>query len=73
MKGAVIGANVTLTASTPIIDVTGETAKEYKGVVPSNAVVPYEQDQKSFRVENFKLPVLWIIGKRKIQQIKKHL
>ena len=38
-KGAVIGANVTITASTPIIDVTGPEPKEYKGIVPENSVV----------------------------------
>ena len=70
-KGAVIGANVTLTASTPIIDVTGETAKEYKGVVPSNAVVIPGTRPKEFPSGEFQTPCALIIGKRKDSTNKK--
>ena len=70
-KGAVIGANVTLTASTPIIDVTGETPKEYKGVVPSNSVVIPGTRPKEFPSGEFQTPCALIIGKRKDSTNKK--
>jgi len=38
-EGAVLGAGVTITSSTKIIDVSGSTTQEYKGVVPKNSVV----------------------------------
>ncbi len=64
-KGAVIGANVTITGSTPIIDVTGENEKEYKGLVPSNSVVIPGTRPKSFPSGEFQTPCALIIGKRK--------
>ena len=70
-KGAVIGANVTLTATTPIIDVTGETPKEFKGIIPSNSVVIPGTYNKNFPAGNYGVPCALIIGKRKESTNKK--
>ena len=63
--GAVIGANVTITASTPIIDVTGPEPKEYKGIVPENSVVIPGTRPKTFPSGEFNTMCALIIGKRK--------
>ena len=62
---AVLGANVCLTASTKIIDVTGETPVEYKGFVPARSVVIPGSYTKSFAAGDFQVPCALIIGKRK--------
>lgn len=62
---AVIGANVTLTASTPIIDVTGPTEVIYKGRVPRESVVIPGMREKKFAAGSFGVPCALIIGKRK--------
>ena len=64
-KGAVIGANVTITASTPIIDVTGEKPIETKGEVPENSVVIPGSRPKDFPSGVFNTPCALIIGTRK--------
>lgn len=64
-KEAVLGANVVLTASTKIIDVTGETPVEYKGVVPARSVVIPGSYTKKFPSGEFQVPCALIIGKRK--------
>src|SRR6056300_501666 len=64
-KGAVIGANVTLTASTPIIDVTGKEPVEVKGIVEENSVVIPGTRPKEFPSGVFNTPCALIIGKRK--------
>ena len=64
-KGAVIGANVTLTASTPIIDVTGTSPIEIKGEVPENSVVIPGTRPKEFPSGSYQTPCALIIGKRK--------
>ncbi|MGI9572313.1 MAG: 2,3,4,5-tetrahydropyridine-2,6-dicarboxylate N-succinyltransferase [Candidatus Actinomarinaceae bacterium] len=64
-KGAVIGANVSITATTPIIDVTGKEPKEFKGVVPENSVVIPGTRPKNFPSGEFSTPCALIIGKRK--------
>ena len=64
-KGAVIGANVTITASTPIIDVTGQKPKEIKGEVPENSVVIPGSRPKEFPSGVFNTPCALIIGTRK--------
>ncbi|UKJ08789.1 2,3,4,5-tetrahydropyridine-2,6-dicarboxylate N-succinyltransferase [Solitalea lacus] len=64
-KEAVLGANVVLTASTKIIDVTGLKPKEYKGVVPSRSVVIPGSYTKEFAAGNYQVPCALIIGKRK--------
>jgi len=62
---AVLGANVCLTASTKIIDVTGETPIEMKGVVPARSVVIPGSYTKKFAAGEFQVPCALIIGKRK--------
>ena len=64
-KEAVLGANVCLTASTKIIDVTGEFPIEMKGFVPSRSVVIPGSYTKSFPAGDFQVPCALIIGTRK--------
>ena len=64
-KEAVLGANVCLTASTKIIDVTGAEPVEYKGVVPARSVVIPGSYAKKFEAGEFQVPCALIIGKRK--------
>jgi 2,3,4,5-tetrahydropyridine-2,6-dicarboxylate N-succinyltransferase len=64
-KEAVLGANVCLTASTKIIDVTGEKPIEYKGFVPSRSVVIPGSYTKKFAAGDFQVPCALIIGQRK--------
>lgn len=70
-KEAVLGANVVLTASTKIIDVTGSEPKEYKGFVPDRSVVIPGSYTKSFPAGNFQVPCALIIGQRKESTDKK--
>ncbi len=63
--GAVLGAGVTITGSTKILDVTGSTVKEYKGVVPERSVVIPGTIEKKFNAGNFHVPCALIIGQRK--------
>ncbi len=62
---AVIGANVTITASTPIIDVTGSEEVVYKGRVPAGSVVIPGTREKKFPAGTYGVPAALIIGKRK--------
>ena len=62
---AVLGANVVLTASTKIIDVTGETPVEMKGIVPARSVVIPGSYTKKFPAGEYQVPCALIIGKRK--------
>ncbi len=64
-EGAVIGAGVTLTSSTHIIDVTGPEPKSYKGVVPRNSVVIPGTQNKTFAAGTFGVACALIIGQRK--------
>jgi len=64
-KGAVLGANVVLTASTKIIDVTQDKAVEYKGFVPERSVVIPGNYTKTFPSGDYQVPCALIIGKRK--------
>lgn len=64
-KGAVLGAGVTLTQSTPIIDVRGSSPQKTKGVVPENAVVIPGSYPKAFPSGEFHVPCALIIGTRK--------
>ncbi len=64
-KEAVLGANVCLTASTKIIDVTGSEPIEYKGFVPSRSVVIPGSYTKKFEAGEYQVPCALIIGKRK--------
>ena len=64
-RGAVIGAGVVLTGSTPIIDVRGSTPVITKGVVPENCVVIPGSQSKRFTAGEFQVPCALVIGERK--------
>jgi len=70
-KEAVLGANVVLTASTKIIDVTGDEPVEMKGRVPARSVVIPGSYTKSFPAGDYQVPCALIIGKRKESTDKK--
>ena len=64
-KEAVLGANVVITASTKIIDVTGKEPIEIKGYVPERSVVIPGTYPKKFPAGEYQVPCALIIGKRK--------
>lgn len=64
-KEAVLGANVVITKSTKIIDVTNPSPVEYKGEVPPRSVVIPGSYSKQFAAGEFQVPCALIIGKRK--------
>ncbi len=64
-KEAVLGANVVLTASTKIIDVTQENPSEIKGYIPERSVVIPGSYTKKFPAGEFQVPCALIIGQRK--------
>lgn len=68
---AVLGANVVLTASTKIIDVTGDEPVEYKGYVPARSVVIPGSYTKKFPAGEYQVPCALIIGQRKESTDKK--
>jgi 2,3,4,5-tetrahydropyridine-2-carboxylate N-succinyltransferase len=68
---AVLGANVVLTASTKIIDVTGDEPIEYKGRVPARSVVIPGSYTKKFPAGEYQVPCAIIIGTRKESTDKK--
>ncbi len=70
-KEVVLGANVVLTASTKIIDVTQDNPLKRKGVVPSRSVVIPGSYTKTFKAGNYQVPCALIIGKRKKSTDKK--
>ena len=70
-KEVVLGANVVLTKSTKIIDVTGSEPKEYKGVVPERSVVIPGSYPKKFAAGTYNVPCALIIGQRKPSTDKK--
>lgn len=68
---AVLGANVVLTASTKIIDITGDEPVEMKGRVPARSVVIPGSYTKKFPAGDYQVPCALIIGKRKESTNKK--
>ncbi len=70
-KEAVLGANVVLTSSTKIIDISGDLPIEYKGVIPAQSVVIPGTYNKKFNAGNYGVPCALIIGKRKESTNKK--
>ena len=70
-KEAVLGANVVLTQSTHIIDVTGPQPIHMKGVVPARSVVIPGTYPKEFPAGHFNVACAYIIGKRKESTDKK--
>lgn len=70
-KEAVLGANVVLTQSTKIIDVSGDSPVEYKGVVPQRSVVIPGTYPKRFPAGEYQVSCALIIGRRKASTDKK--
>lgn len=70
-KEAVLGANVVLTSSTPIVDVTGPTPVITKGRVPARSVVIPGTMPKKYPSGEFGVPCAMIIGQRKESTDKK--
>ena len=70
-KEAVLGANVTLTASTKIIDVTGKEPKNYQSYIPPRSVVIPGTLPKKFNAGTYNVPCALIIGERKESTDKK--
>lgn len=70
-KEAVLGANVVLTKSTKIIDVTGTEPVEIRGHVPARSVVIPGTTTKDFPAGSYQVPCALIIGKRKESTDKK--
>ncbi len=70
-QAAVLGANVVITGSTKVIDVSGPEPIEYKGYVPARSVVIPGVFEKSFPAGRYGVPCALIIGKRKESTDKK--
>ena len=70
-KEAVLGANVVLTGSSRVIDVTGSKPIEYKGFVPPRSVVIPGTIPKKFAAGEYQVPCALIIGTRKESTDKK--
>jgi 2,3,4,5-tetrahydropyridine-2-carboxylate N-succinyltransferase len=70
-REAVLGAGVVLTASTPIIDVTGPEPKSIKGTIPARAVVIPGTQDKQFAAGVYGTPCALIIGQRSAATDKK--
>jgi 2,3,4,5-tetrahydropyridine-2-carboxylate N-succinyltransferase len=70
-EDAVLGANTVITASTPIIDVTGPTEVVYKGRVPARSVVIPGTRPKQFPAGTYQIPCALIVGKRSAATDKK--
>ncbi len=63
-NGAVLGANVIITSSTKIIDVSGNTPLEFKNYIPSNSIVIPGTYPKKFFSGTYNIPCALIIGKK---------
>ena len=70
-KEAVLGANVVLTASSKVIDVTGPEPVEWRGYVPERSVVIPGAYTKEFPAGKYQIPCALVIGKRKDSTDKK--
>ncbi|BDG02772.1 2,3,4,5-tetrahydropyridine-2,6-dicarboxylate N-succinyltransferase [Anaeromyxobacter oryzae] len=70
-EDVVLGANVVITASTPIIDVTGPQEVVYKGRVPARSVVIPGTRPKQYPAGTFQIPCALIVGKRSASTDKK--
>ena len=70
-REAVLGANVVLTGSSKIVDITGSAPVEYKGYVPPRSVVIPGTLPKKFPAGEYHVPCALIIGKRKESTDKK--
>jgi 2,3,4,5-tetrahydropyridine-2-carboxylate N-succinyltransferase len=70
-EDAVLGANVVITASTPIIDVTGAQEVVYKGRVPARSVVIPGTRPKQYPAGTYQIPCALIVGRRSAATDKK--
>jgi 2,3,4,5-tetrahydropyridine-2-carboxylate N-succinyltransferase len=70
-EGAVVGAGVVLTASTPIVDVTGPEPVETRGRVPARAVVIPGTRPRRFPAGEFGVPCALVIGARRASTDRK--
>ncbi len=70
-KEAVLGANVVITSSTKVIDVSSEKPVEFRGQVPERSVVIPGSYTKSFDAGDYQVPCALIIGQRKESTDKK--
>lgn len=70
-EDAVLGANVTITGSTPIIDVTGPQEVVYKGRVPARSVVIPGTRPKQYPAGTYQIPCALIVGRRSASTDKK--
>ena len=70
-ESAVLGANTTITSSTPIIDITGEQPVEHRGRVPARSIVVPGTRPKEFPSGSYDLQCALIIGKRSESTDKK--
>jgi 2,3,4,5-tetrahydropyridine-2-carboxylate N-succinyltransferase len=70
-EDSVLGANVVITASTPIIDVTGSQEVVYKGRVPPRSVVIPGTRPKAYPAGTYQIPCALIVGKRSAATDKK--
>jgi len=70
-REAVLGANVVLTASTTIVDVTGSEAQELRGEIPPRSVVIPGTIPKQFPAGEYQVPCALVIGQRKESTDKK--
>ncbi len=70
-EDSVLGANVTITGSTPIIDVTGPQEVIYKGRVPARSVVIPGTRPKQYPAGTYQIPCALIVGKRSASTDKK--
>jgi len=61
---AVLGANVVLTSSTPIVDVTGSEERVYRGRVPTRCVVIPGTREKKFPAGTYSISCALIVGRR---------
>jgi len=68
---AVLGANVVITASTPIIDVTGATEVVHRGRVPARSVVIPGTRPKTYPAGTYQIPCALIVGRRSASTDKK--
>jgi 2,3,4,5-tetrahydropyridine-2-carboxylate N-succinyltransferase len=70
-EDAVLGANVVITASTPIIDVTGPQEVVYKGRVPARSVVIPGTRPKQYPAGTYQIPCALVVGRRSAATDKK--
>ncbi len=70
-EDAVLGANVVITATTPIIDVTGQQEVVHKGRVPARSVVIPGTRPKQYPAGTWNIPCALIVGRRSASTDKK--